>query len=309
MEVTDYSITKTDEDGTRDERSLVEYSEEERQKARVDSNNAGLLFNVEFLVVPTWLLHAGLTAQEILIYSFISYFCGKTGKFYFSNEQMAEMFELDPSNVSKILKKLKEKGFIESKVKVRAGGGTIRFVQIMQNGKGEIATSGRVKTPKPYNEYKDNKYKDNYATRASREFSAGPELGSLPALAKRKTTPAQKEKVAPAIPSLEEVKAYRAGRRYSPINPQEFFDWYSTAGWQDRDGKPIKNWKLKFITWENARFKDDTSLRHVNEDDKTYYKRIGLNYIDPSDHPATVQETDPVMAYGADLTLDDLNAL
>lgn len=31
----------------------------------------------------------------------------------------------------------------------------------------------------------------------------------------------------------------------------KFFDWYNSCGWEDRDGRPILNWKQKLITWVN----------------------------------------------------------
>lgn len=31
----------------------------------------------------------------------------------------------------------------------------------------------------------------------------------------------------------------------------KFYDYYTATNWKDRDGKKVKNWKAKFITWEN----------------------------------------------------------
>ena len=80
-------------------------------------------------------------------------------------------------------------------------------------------------------------------------------------------------KPAPIPPTFEEVQAYAKTRKYTPITPQKFFDYYSTAGWVDRDDKPIKNWKLKFITWENAELEKHPELRRVNETGDQYFER------------------------------------
>jgi uncharacterized protein YdaU (DUF1376 family) len=52
-----------------------------------------------------------------------------------------------------------------------------------------------------------------------------------------------------AIESMEEgyhgIKYYR----FEKSEVTNFFQWYDTSGWKDRDGKPIVNWKLRFITW------------------------------------------------------------
>lgn len=50
-------------------------------------------------------------------------------------------------------------------------------------------------------------------------------------------------------PTLEDVRAY-AFERNSSVDPKAFFDYYSAGEWKDGGGKPVKNWKQKFLTWE-----------------------------------------------------------
>ena len=50
-------------------------------------------------------------------------------------------------------------------------------------------------------------------------------------------------------PTLEEVVAYCAERK-SSVDPRTFWDYFQTGGWKDSEGKPVKNWKQKLITWE-----------------------------------------------------------
>lgn len=52
-----------------------------------------------------------------------------------------------------------------------------------------------------------------------------------------------------APPTLEEVKAY-CKERNSPVNPEEFYEYFSTGNWIDSKGNKVKNWKQKLITWE-----------------------------------------------------------
>jgi predicted phage replisome organizer len=56
--------------------------------------------------------------------------------------------------------------------------------------------------------------------------------------------------LSPARPTLQEIKEYIALKNYS-VNPDKFFEWYETAEWKDNKGKPIKNWKLKLLSWHN----------------------------------------------------------
>lgn len=52
-----------------------------------------------------------------------------------------------------------------------------------------------------------------------------------------------------APPTLEEVTAY-CKQRGNKVDPQKFFDYFDAGNWIDSEGKPVKNWKQKLITWE-----------------------------------------------------------
>ena len=49
-------------------------------------------------------------------------------------------------------------------------------------------------------------------------------------------------------PTYEEVVEY-ACERGSFDQARVFFDYYSTGDWKDREGKQVRNWKQKFISW------------------------------------------------------------
>lgn len=67
---------------------------------------------------------------------------------------------------------------------------------------------------------------------------------------KNKEEKVEKEE-SPHHPTREEVRAY-AKERNSTIDPNFFFDYFSTRNWVDKKGDPVRNWKNKFVTWENA---------------------------------------------------------
>lgn len=50
------------------------------------------------------------------------------------------------------------------------------------------------------------------------------------------------------IPSLEEVAAEIEKEGYS-VNADDFWNYYQKLGWQDSNGKPVRNWKAKLATW------------------------------------------------------------
>lgn len=51
-------------------------------------------------------------------------------------------------------------------------------------------------------------------------------------------------------PTLEEVVEY-AKQRNSNVDPKDFFEYFNEGKWVDSKGEPVRNWKQKFITWEN----------------------------------------------------------
>ena len=56
-------------------------------------------------------------------------------------------------------------------------------------------------------------------------------------------------------PTVDEVKDYIKENDYN-VDYLTFFRYYDASGWKDKDGKPVKNWKQKVITWsgrENSR--------------------------------------------------------
>lgn len=52
-------------------------------------------------------------------------------------------------------------------------------------------------------------------------------------------------------PTLEDVKAYIAERGCAAVvDAKKFFDYFEAGHWHDSEGKPVRNWKQKLITWE-----------------------------------------------------------
>lgn len=50
-------------------------------------------------------------------------------------------------------------------------------------------------------------------------------------------------------PTLEEVTTYAEERGRVDL-AKKFFDYFEAGNWHDSEGKPVKVWKQKFITWE-----------------------------------------------------------
>lgn len=63
-------------------------------------------------------------------------------------------------------------------------------------------------------------------------------------LSKKKT---QKRFVAP---TLEEIEEYVTEKGLN-VNAKRFYDYFTEMNWIDSQGKPVKNWKGKILTWDS----------------------------------------------------------
>lgn len=70
------------------------------------------------------------------------------------------------------------------------------------------------------------------------------ETETIPSPSEKGEGPAQDK------PTYDEVLAYAQTKGCSEM-ANGFFEYYSEAKWKDRNGKPIKNWKLSFLSWRN----------------------------------------------------------
>lgn len=68
-----------------------------------------------------------------------------------------------------------------------------------------------------------------------------------------------------APPSLQDVKAYVLEKKLS-TDPEFFFEYFQEGNWHDSQGKPVKNWKQKLLTWEKVREKKESKEPKWGED-------------------------------------------
>ena len=50
-------------------------------------------------------------------------------------------------------------------------------------------------------------------------------------------------------PKIDDINAYIAEKGLI-VNGQVFLDYFTAGDWKDSEGKPVKNWKQKLITWD-----------------------------------------------------------
>jgi len=149
QEIKDASII-TEKDGYTEEDMLFTYSDEEMQENAINRENAKRVFNPKFIpYYPNIARKYKLTVTETLIYGFIDFYTSNgSGRFYFTNEQIAEIIDCSIDTASKSIVKLNKLGLIEVSRTIRAGGGQIRFVKIPKSdlGKSLVETKENVGT-------------------------------------------------------------------------------------------------------------------------------------------------------------------
>jgi len=110
---------------------LQEFDPNEQQRQKINESNAKLVFSPEFIPFDSNLQRTfDLTHIETLLYGFIRFYTKQASvRFYFSNAQLAYVINSSERTVSQSIKKLNKLGLLNTHYKMKADGGTIRFVE------------------------------------------------------------------------------------------------------------------------------------------------------------------------------------
>lgn len=110
---------------------LQPHSVEEEQEKEIHSSNAKSVYNPEFIPFYADIARTfELTHIETVIYGFIRFYSRfNSNRFYFTDEQLAYIAMCNDSTAGKAVNKLKKVGLLTVHHKIKAGGGTIRFVE------------------------------------------------------------------------------------------------------------------------------------------------------------------------------------
>lgn len=141
MKVTPGSISSTTDDVTTED-VLLAYDEAEKQQNEINSANASLVFEPTFIpVFPTIQRNHELTDTEAKLYGFIWFYLSNANKrFYFTNEQLSRVLCCSEASVKRAVKTLQDKALCKFSYRVKANGGTIRFVNGFPTGQSVIPT-------------------------------------------------------------------------------------------------------------------------------------------------------------------------
>ena len=269
MEITDWMIVENLWD-YQVENTLFTYDENEQEQNRINKNNAWLLFKPKFIPFYPKLLELWLTINESLVFWFIDFYLqNNSDKFYFTNEQIGNMFWFWEQNTSNIIKRLKDKWLIETKYRLKANGWKIRFIQKLYSDYNKNYSQTITKVIDNNNKINNNNINiiNNNTEFENSEFlekNNSLSINNLDLKEKEKSC-AKKEKAAFAPPTLEEVEQYCQERGLT-VNARKFYNYYSAVGWRVGDRKdPMEDWRAKIEEWQdndkNTRKNESTSKR------------------------------------------------
>lgn len=178
-----------------------------------------------------------LSANAKLLYGEITALCNEKGYCWASNDYFSQLYGKSRITVSRWISELIQKGYINSEISKEDGN--MRMLTPLLS-KMIIPIIKNDNTPIIKNDKQNNTIINNTLNNNSYIYSSN-------------SRDKNKKKFLP--PTIEEVREY-AKSRNSNVDVQKFYDYYSVAKWHDKDGKPVKNWKQRLITWEsNNRYK------------------------------------------------------
>lgn len=173
-----------------------------------------------------------LSANAKLLYGEITALCNEKGYCWASNDYFSQLYSKSRITVSRWISELIQKGYINSEISKEDGN--MRMLTPLLT-KTIIPIIKNDNTPIIKNDKQNNTIINNTLNNNSYIYSSN-------------SRDKNKKKFIP--PTIEEVREY-AKSRNSNVDVQKFYDYYSVAKWHDKDGKPVKNWKQRLITWES----------------------------------------------------------
>lgn len=152
------------------------------------------------------------------------------------NKWFAEYFGVKRTSAVEMIGKLKQKGFIGSKVERQGAKVKTRTLFLTDSDSRErLPMDSRQSLP-------------GIVGRADFDSRQNP-----PEKTKAKTKNKTKRGLSRFTPpTLQEIELYVKEKNLN-VNCKKFLDYYTESGWEDKDGNPVQNWKLKIIgVWSDG---------------------------------------------------------
>lgn len=195
-----------------------------------------ILKNENYINIQGWMVNElKLKGNELLVYALI-YGVTQDGEseFYGSRSYISEWCGASLPTIDKALNSLVEKELITKRTE---NINNVIFNRYKANILGSKETLGVVK--KLYRGSKETLHNNNIYNKEN-------------ILSKDNIQKKDKKTKNFIPPSFAEVQNYVDEKGYG-IDVDYFYRYYSAGNWTDAEGKPVKNWKQRIVTWEKRR--------------------------------------------------------
>ncbi|MBO7614769.1 MAG: helix-turn-helix domain-containing protein [Bacilli bacterium] len=193
-----------------------------------------------------------LTDKAKLLYSEITSLCNANGECWASNSYFAELYSTSTNNVSKLIKSLIDRKYLERKIFYKEGTKEIEKRVLIPIGENYNTYCKKLQYPIGEN------YKENNTS-----INNNKERNNINIISKESESNSYKNFIKPTI---EDIKLY-CEERGNTIDAEQFYDFYESKGW--KIGKnSMKDWKAAVRTWERNHKEETHSeplIREVRE--------------------------------------------
>jgi hypothetical protein len=191
-------------------------------------------------------LNEGLSVMEKVLYAEIDSFCGSGKECFCSNAHFAHLLQVSERQVQRLLVSLEKKGIISRRMVYKEGGKEVdkRYLKPVH----VTTPPDKAVTTPP----------DEIVTPSGDENVVGTNPGITNPIdtnierVSNDTPPSKKKPTSKRFipPTPGEERAYVQEKNLN-VDADFFCEYYSENDWHDSNGKPVKKWKLKCLTWHN----------------------------------------------------------
>lgn len=163
-----------------------------------------------------WVLDSHIR-NELPLLLMISSLTAKTGECFANNKYFAELFNVNEDSVSRWLRKLIK----------------LKYVTVVYEKRGAEVIKRRIRLTKMSTDDRQN-------CQPTDDKNVGDNNTSINNI----------KKINKKTPTKEQVEEYAKSRNRLDL-VDKFWNFFSATDWVDSNGKEVKNWKAKFLTWES----------------------------------------------------------
>lgn len=218
-------------------------------------------FKGVWIPASIWLSEDLDTVEKVIYAEIDSLDNEKKGGCFASNEYFEKFCNVSERKVTQSIAHLKDLGLIEQ----TSFNGRTRVLRLAKNarqGRKKCEAESQNLRPSYYNNINSNLNKENIKDNID-----------------ERETNSKKGKLSFVAPTREEVIAYAKTRNREDL-ADHFYDYYTAQNWVDGNGKAVKSWKGKFITWE---IKNDKKVNYSQN--TTQPKKAKFNFTQREETP------------------------